>query len=145
MLHHSFVTARLYYSGMIKWLRFRFFFYSYSVTSVAGPHNTSRSLSIPECHEMFQANCRAWRAGSKDRTSDEGGRMQQKGLTAWWVAGWNGMLYLGEGEKCHHGDENFDKCNVFTDCVANHLCVSDKGREKGVRATSVSSDLSYEK
>lgn len=55
------------------------------------------------------------------------------------------MLYLGEGEKCHHGDASFDKCKVFTDCVADHLCVSDKGREKCVRAKYVSSDLSHEK
>lgn len=44
-------------------------------------------------------------------------------------------------KKCHHGDKNDDKCDVFTDRVADHLRVNDKGREKDVRVTSVSSDL----
>lgn len=48
-------------------------------------------------------------------------------------------------KRVHDASENDRKCDGFTDSVAVHLRVSDRGREKGARATSVSSDLLHEK
>lgn len=57
------------------------------------------------------------------------------------------MVYCiwGKEKHVHNASENDGTFDGFTDCVADHLRVSDRGREKGVRATSVSSDLSHEK
>lgn len=63
---------------------------------LADSGSSSRRPSIPECHAMFQATCRAWRVEAEVSRSEEGARMQQYGLTAWWLAARNGMLYLGE-------------------------------------------------
>lgn len=51
----------------------------------------------------------------------------------------------GKEKHVHNASENDGMCDVLTDCVADHLRVNDRGSEKGVRATSVSSDLSHEK
>lgn len=51
----------------------------------------------------------------------------------------------GKEKHVHNASANDGECDGFTDCVASHLHVSDRGREKGVWVTSVSSDLSHEK
>lgn len=51
----------------------------------------------------------------------------------------------GKEKHVYIASENDGKCDGFTDCVADHLRVSDRGREKGVWEASVSSDLSHEK
>lgn len=69
---------------------------TYSTASLAAPRSFSRRLSIPECHAVFQATCRAWRAGLRVCRSEQGAKTQQYGLTAWWVAACNGRLNLKE-------------------------------------------------
>lgn len=47
----------------------------------------------------------------------------------------------GKEKHVYNTGENDGKCDGFTDCVADHLRVRDRGREKGARMTSGSSDL----
>lgn len=58
--------------------------------------SSSRRLSIPECQAAFQATCRAKRADARVSRSEEGGRTQRNGLTAWWVAALNGRWNLSQ-------------------------------------------------
>lgn len=109
---------------------------SYSGTSVGLRRSSSRRLSSPWCQAVFQAACRARRAGARVSRSEAGGSTQRYGLTAWWLAAWNGRLYLGDKSQCFSSakEETLPGVNMGGEF---HLRMTGRGRENGARVPSL--------